>query len=81
MMPRDNEGHQETLESIKDAIYDLEIGPTEISLFRGDFPAYSVTFEITNGDVKDVIIPIPSAYPSIFATLNANLRPTRPKPV
>lgn len=79
-MGRTNKNHQETLESIKDAIYDLQIGPSEISLYRGDFPAYSVAFEARDGEAKEVIIPIPSMYTAICEALNATLNARRNRP-
>lgn len=62
-------GKAETMQLIKQAIYDLQIGPTEISASNGQPPTYSVKFENRKGQTEEVIVRVPSMYPSIHHAL------------
>lgn len=66
--------HKETLAAIKDAIYDLKIGPSEIGTYPGDFPAFTVGFDARDGTSRELVIPIPSMYESVCQMFDAALK-------
>jgi hypothetical protein len=59
----------ETMQLIKQAIYDLQIGPTEISCSTRRPATYSVKFENRKGEAEEVVVEVPSMYPSIHHAL------------
>lgn len=67
-------GHKETLAAIKDAIYDLKVGPSEIETYPGNFPAFTVGFDARDGTSRELVIPIPSMYDSICQMFDAALK-------
>lgn len=66
-----NEQRQETMQLIKQAIYDLQIGPSEI-VFSREYPEiYSVKFDSSKGKPQEIVVPILSTYSSIYAALQS----------
>ena len=60
---------RETMKLIKQAIYDLQVGPSEI-LFSQEQPViYSVKFDSRKGKPQEIVVPVPSTYSSIYNAL------------
>jgi len=70
-MAQSRQDHQETLAANKDAIYDLNLGPSEISMSRGTITSFLVSFDAPDGKPREAVIPVPSPYRTICETLNA----------
>lgn len=69
----------ETMQLIKQAIYDLQIGPSEI-LFSAERPGiYNVLFDNRKGKEEKVIVQAPSTYPSIHDALKLAYNAKAPK--
>jgi hypothetical protein len=66
-----SEQRQETMQLIKQAIYDLQVGPSEI-LFSGENPEiYSVKFDSSKGKPQEIVVPVLSTYSFIYAALRS----------
>jgi hypothetical protein len=78
-MGRKYEDETDTMQLIKDAIYDLQIGPTEISPSTKPPVTYTVKFENCNGGAEEVIVPVPSLYTSICYALKLAFNDTARK--
>lgn len=64
-----SEAKRETMQLIKQAIYDLQVGPSEI-LFSSEQPViYNVKFDSRKGEPQEIVVPVPSTYSSIYAAL------------
>lgn len=59
----------ETLSLIKEAAYDLQIGPTEISCSRTGPAVCCVKFEDRRGAEKELLVPVHSTYRWIHESL------------
>lgn len=59
----------ETISLIKEAAYDLQIGPTEISYSKTQPSSYCVKFENSTGAELEVFVPLQSTYRWIYDTL------------
>ncbi|MBA2126981.1 hypothetical protein DLM45_12225 [Hyphomicrobium methylovorum] len=77
MRQNTNAAASETLQFVKDAIYDLQVGPAEITSPDGTPSAYVIKFEIQHGVFQEVFIPIPSTYQSICRSLKAAMFPAQ----
>lgn len=68
-----SEQRQETMQLIKQAIYDLQVGPSEI-LSSGEHPEfYSVKFDSRKGEPREIVAPVLSTYSFIYAALRSGL--------
>lgn len=65
-----NAAASETLQFIKDAIYDLQVGASEILSPDNTPSTYVIKFENQYGTLEEVFIPVPSTYQSICRSLN-----------
>jgi hypothetical protein len=72
------EGKAETMQVIKEVLYDLQIGPTEISRSMKEPLFFSVKFENQTGGNEEVFVPIPSAYDWIYGALKHAYHGTGP---
>lgn len=59
----------ETLSLIKEAAYDLQIGPTEISYSNSEPAMCCVKFEDRRGTEREIFVPVASTYRWIHDTL------------
>ncbi len=66
-----SEQRRETMQLIKQAIYDLQVGPSEI-LSSGEQPEiYSVKFDSNKGKPREIVVPVLSTYSFIYAALRS----------
>lgn len=63
------EFRSDAIQRIKDVIYDLQIGPTEIVPSRERSPTFAVKFDDSAGIPAEVFIPISLTYREIFEAL------------
>jgi hypothetical protein len=67
------------MQLIKQAIYDLQIGPSEISFSAEQPDIYNVHFDNRKGEDAKVIVRVPSMYPSIHDALKLAYNAKAPK--
>jgi hypothetical protein len=68
-MGKSHEGMAETMQLIKEAVYDLAIGPSEISPSTEHPATYSVKFDNYMGEAAEIFVPMASKYASIHDAL------------
>lgn len=68
-MRGNREVNAETMQLIKEAVYDLAIGPSEISPSTQHPATYSVKFDNCRGEAAEVFVPMASKYASIHDAL------------
>lgn len=64
-----NEATRETLQLIKQAIYDLQVGPSEILTSPQKPDLLNVRFDSRKGTPQEVSVPVPSTYAAISSAL------------
>ena len=63
-------GKVETLRLIREAIYELQIGPAEISSSPREPKFINVKFENQKGNDEEIFVPIPSNFATIYDALS-----------